>query len=964
MRLSKTSIDQQGAGLTKSTPNLKLGRSSGLKRLQFSQNLRQGIHYVESPSSMSPSPLIEPDYQKQLKDLHRKLKDALTHSMEGVKKTKETLNGLQKQLKAPIMSVSQKTTTPYKESQVSKKPKKGSRKIYFPVDDEDFEESDDGIVASSFFENILKDAQTSKLSTVKVQAFPFQKYDDYRGPKLEDLEEGKDISKISLKDFSASAAKPSAASEKDKKEASMFIKGPTAPVTNVSNIKKEDLKDQKTGFLSFNLPSKQPEEEKKTSMFGGQPTPAPKITTAQLPGEDKSKTEANRPPPSLFNKPAEKAPATSLFDKPAAKGPTVQPEEKKLSSSLFAGSKPEEKKAPSSLFPGAPSSTAGTKPETDNKPKPPGSSLFDMKPMVRTETKAEGEKNILVRTETKAEGEKNIKSDSSSLFGNKGPAKEAPKPAETKPSISSSLFGGITASSKDKQEPTSAEGPSPSFPTGKVDAPSFSKASVSKNPLDDAKFFGSSPEESKDEDGTDKMSSSFISSSSEKEAEERKTQEPKLQTNKSEPPKGSLKSTKSILNDLSKGGDDKDFLKKLLSKDNAKDKADDDALPDIPLVRDDSFVPSKSEAPPPKMDLFKTMSGKPPFLQNKPSKPESKESKDDIIAALKASSTGQSTTLFTKKINEPKKEEEKAEPPAATVTRPRATDNADSLFGSLSISQPGQGPKPETPIKPTQNIFGSTQQAGLPTIQSTPTIPANKVEPIGGLVNQQPKSSQIPPLVVTQQPGGTPNSLFSGTNGPAANMFSIPAQNQPLATGTQIPAFAQPQNRTGNMFAINVTPTQGASIAPQGENPTGPAFGKPNFGTTAALPTFGAPSQPVGGASHGAGMFGHTQSTMPAMPKVTNPPQQQGKLFGSGFGVNQATNNANAGANAGGGSGGSMLFSSAVQGQQSGGSFLGSGSSQANFNFASGILRVLYVVINLFLIGGGMLGAVRKSKQI
>lgn len=894
--------EQPNSKLYKSSQGL--GGGSRLTRNQLSTkpiNLqRSGL--ASSSVNVSHSRQVEPEYRKQLIELHQKLKEALQHSIQEINKIKSALNTMQdKSFASPSPVPHAKMTAADVESSFLYKRHKRSRIIKFPENDEELNGYVDASEATNpFFASLLDKAQASKLKTVKVPAFPFKRYDEYKGPKL--IEIFADFQKkykgtINTKDLASqqtqfkqvfqTAPEPQRvpAQRQPVEERKVDLSGRAPTSLGDSKVSVEDLKDKKTGFMDFSLSSKRETESgdkpkgpsTPSSLFGGTVPGAKKDETAgkekkdpttatALKEKEEPKAAGEKKEAALIigsGQPAQTGkPASSLFggvtvpkDKEEAKSPA----EKKEAASIFGGGQPAQTGKPaSSLFGGA-----------------------------KEEPKAAGEKK-----------------EAASIFGSGAPPIQTGKA----PSV---LFGGAAA--KEKTESTAQQ------------STATSSQLVGKKKEE---------EEKKNEDGD--KSSSFIDSEDEGGADmgtildkPPKTKQDKKEAKETKDILQSLPGVKLSSNFSFAPDPKKDLLKDIINEGGVSD----DDIPAAPtLVRDDSYL-NKSE-PAPKVDFFKTMTGRPPFL------PPKGEKKEDSLAQLrdfKNLTDKGPITLFTKKIEDkPKQAEEKKEQGLSSI--PENADD-DNILDSLSLGQP----KKQTPAQQTQQTKPPLDLTGgqkAPIISQPVNQQAGQDKPqqtVGSFFGSNPAQPANP---VEQKPLTTSNWGFLGgnkdQNQPAQPGFGMSNQQ----AGGQNPFQAKP-----NMFAIS---TNKDNTAGQNQGSTGPTFGVSQFGSggSGGFPAFGggtanAFAKPPAANPMGSG-FGHTSSfgsNQPQAPKISAMPQTT-KLFGSGGASSTGNMGANAGASSTGSSGG-MLFSSAIQNTGSTGFLGGGGSNQPNVSFGGKILVLI-----------------------
>jgi len=551
-----------------------------------------------------------------------------------------------------------------------------------------------------------------------------------------------------------------------------------------------------------------------------------------------------------------------------------------------------------------------------------------------------------------------------SIFG--GALISKPETKETKPeSTKPSIFNSISIGAKDKKEElkptitkeeTKQAEPLPS--TAKATVPDAQKQVTEAKPTD-----ALAAQMKNQSDKTEEAEESSLELSGESH-EESKSSDTMPQAGKSEPPKGNVMlKDLSLLDKTLEAGEPgpKDNKTKFnvgsLIKDGSEEENMNIPIPN--LVRDDSYIMKKPE--PPKVDYFKTMTERPSFLP-----PKKQENKEDIKDLLGFDSK-QPVTLFSKKINEPKKEEKKEEEKKEDLSRPlepvaEHPDEEKAATQNIPSKIQEQPPK-EKPQMPELSELGAQldNQSGISTTQTQQIQPDNKpavtIPPFNPSTSETKPTNAIsggffgttgqkPVLPNTSSTGPTGFNIAkpTGTTAPTGNIFQTATQNvanpQPMSQNPPSTGgfgFTQPQNIQGNRFAINTTAPQGTE---QNQASNAPAFGShgfPKFGSLGQpsfgnLQKFGTSGQAPAFGQHGGVAFGQSSSGFPQQTQNQVPLQQPQKVFGSGStmfgGASQSQGTQNQGSG--------MLFSSAVSNPGTS-SFFGSGVSQPSqpTNFGS-----------------------------
>ena len=549
--------------------------------------------------------------------------------------------------------------------------------------------------------------------------------------------------------------------------------------------------------------------------------------------------------------------------------------------------------------------------KTNEKPAAPTGGLFGNAP--KTQAAQPEEKKVDTKPETKPGG---LFAGGSSMFGSKPTQPTAP----TKEiSDSSTIKTGPVP--EDRKIKTLIKPGSQTQPLAPLNLKSPGEESGYKD----------------EDDSVEKVSESSGTDLTEEEEKDQVTPPPVK--------KNDLKPIKSILGNLSDldkivSKPQKSGQKPLLESILKDSTADDDNIPAPVLVRDDSYIQPKSLEGP-KVDFFKTMTGKPSFLQNKPEKPQ--ESREDVAAKLKEAlpKPGENITLFSKKVEakEPEKEApKKPEPEQPKETKAPEGSSLDALnkgfldealFGSAPTEQQQNQPKPQAPVV-QENKHAVQQQAVNTNLFNQPKnpVPATNTGAFAGLNLTKPSG----PALFTG--AAAANTTTSGTT----NMFAS-NQNQGQ-TGLN---FGQQANPGANRFAIGGGNTQQQTTTPA--NPAG--VGQAGFGAR-QLPSFGNTGQPTtnfgqhGGAmfgQHSSGGFGQQQLQKPIVQSSQKMFGSQSKMFGSG-----TTGSTGTASTAGSTGGSTNFFGSAVSSGQSGStgtSFFGNAMSQntnaAPLNFLGNI---------------------------
>lgn len=665
------------------------------------------------------------------------------------------------------------------------------------------------------------------------------------------------------------------------------------------------------------------------------------------------------PQPVVQNKPAPVTAPTTTEKKPLIGGLTTQQQQQPQAPKVQAPSSVQQNTSIDGLKnkeTGLLSFTTKPAQEEDKKTAPPQTSIFN-KPLLqpKEETKT-NEKPAAV---------------GGGLFGNAPKTQVEEKKTETKPEtkpVAGGLFaGGSMFGSKPQTQPPTTEKKeitdSSGIKAGPVPEDRKIKTLIKppeaqpQKPLAPLKLRDTGEESGyKDEDEEGEKESASSGGDLTEEEKDQVTPPPMK--------KNDLKPIKSILGNLSDldkmvtksqppGG--KSGQKPLLESILNNNTADDDNIPAPVLVRDDSYIQPKALESP-KIDFFKTMTGKPSFLQNKPEKPQ--ESREDVAAKLKESlpKPGENITLFSKKVTKeeskepeevPKKPEPETQPKeikAPEVSKPQQQEgssldalNKNFLDEALFSSPPTKNTEPTQP-----EPQAPAAQENKPAPQTVNTNLFNKPATTLPQTNQPPATNPtFSGLNVTKTSGP---SLFTGAstaNTSGTNMFASATSSQ---TQSQTGPFNFGQQSTpgANRFAIGGGNTQqpAAPVNPSGVGQTG-------FGAR-QLPSFGSTGQPTtnfgqhGGAmfgQHNAG-FGQQQLQKPVMQTGQKVFGSQSKMFGSGTtGTAPST---------GTGGGSTNFFGSAVSSNQSGStgtSFFGNAMSQntnaAPLNFLGGNLRSL-----------------------